>query len=832
VPLLNTIGRLPAGAAAAATSPQAPQAGPAAPFPTVEQESPHATKAGLFPVSFESFGGGNPSGAMILARSFAPNGMGTGSGWTSDRHAEGLMYRGWVYIAVRALAQEIAQRAPVSALLDRGAGDEPEPAKRASGWWTKALNSDVARGTDEVKPLPWNHPLPRLLSNPNGPDTSFEFWYEHEMFMGINGLAYWWVIRNGFGVPVELWILPPAWVTPRWGTTPSWVSHYEVRPYGAARPFVIAADDVIAFKAKHPWEKRDGYSPLVAGNLWVDSSNSIDRTRLAAFKNGSAPSIAVELGEKYGDPTQQAIDRIYEKYFARISGEMNAGRPVITPPGAKVHQLTGVSPQEMGYNESGNTIRDMVLSLFGVPYTIAMIVGGATFENNQESRVAFHQNTINPKLRWYGQVITEKLAKPNFDDSAVVFWEDATPVDAAQRNADMQADFAMGAITPDEVRQERGKPPVEGGIGKHHLAPAGLVKLEHVIDPPEAGEPGGPPEPKPELPAKGLPWWHSKVLVRDSLGREQEHDERGRFGKGGAGSGTPLNHAEVIDLEQLEIGRQEMGLTGADAKKHRALMARYESAGVAAGVPRSAARSLEKEMGGGGKRPTPTSRVPAPHLSEKAKLAKQFASRITAVHQRFAEEFMEAHVAKALGGVSLPDSENCDIVIPKTAAVRRKLLRERDRREKLLAAATAAGKKRPKFEAFNRLVRDSDIAHKVELKTPVKGEQGAIYIKGEAKKSKQAWQKKTGKPIHVVVVDARAAFSESGSHDLSMVKVYYRRGANKMYYGGENSTMHEVGGLGSMKKKLRALIKTPTAELEAIAPKAMPEAKQRKHIRE
>lgn len=242
------------------------------------------------------------------------------------------------------------------------------------------------------------------------------------------------------------------------------VDHYEVRPYGsggASRSLVLPADEVIPFKYKNPLSKIDGYSPLMGGAEWVDTSESIDASRWHSFKNGLWPGMVVTLDPSIADPDDTALNRIYAKFDERLRGETKYHRPIIMPSGVQISELTS-SPREMDFQQSGDQMRDWQMAIHRVGKTIA----GITEEVNYASMVAatanFIMRTIRPKLSYVGQVATEKLAR-RFDDKLVVYWHDLTPDDPQQTTADLTQDWNNDALTQDEYRAVRGRPPLPGG---------------------------------------------------------------------------------------------------------------------------------------------------------------------------------------------------------------------------------------------------------------------------------------------------------------------------------------------------------------------------------
>lgn len=165
-------------------------------------------------------------------------------------------------------------------------------------------------------------------------------------------------------------------------------------------------------------------------------------------------------------------------------------------------------------------------------------------------------------------------------------------------------------------------------------------------------------------------------------------------------------------------------------------------------------------------------RTAPPVLSEKAERAKASHHMVDAHIQRYAEEHNEPRMAKALGGVSFPDSEPIDIVI--------------------------SGE-------------DGVVKHGIELKTVVSNKNSKITMKGDAIARKRSWERKNRATIHTVVIDDSEVFDANGpgEHDEGKRKIYYRRG----YGSFRIPTMYAVKDIA----ELKTLIDTPTRKLPPAA---------------
>lgn len=197
--------------------------------------------------------------------------------------------------------------------------------------------------------------------------------------------------------------------------------------------------------------------------------------------------------------------------------------------------------------------------------------------------------------------------------------------------------------------------------------------------------------------------------------------------------------------------------------------------------------------------------------SEKAKRAMAAHKMVDATIQRYAEEHNEPAFAKAVGGVSFPDSESVDVAIPSSPAMKKQWQIESARYQKEMAD----WKKNPKGPRPQKMNLESPAEHGIELKTMVDNSNNKITMKRSAMERKAEWERKHKAPMHTVVLDDHLVFNAKGegNHDPSKRVMYYRRGYGSFRVG----TMYRVKDI----KELHYLMSLPEKELpkEAQRPK-------------
>lgn len=374
-------------------------------------------------------------------------------------------------------------------------------------YYGKALS--VIKPHEHLEPLETNHLYRRLTDNPNPTDTFFDYQYERIMFLYLTGSSYEWVIPNNFGRPCEKWVIPSHWVWPRTGDgrtvdeehqdADRMIAYYEVRPFGvpgSAGMLTLPPSEVVWTRFKSPLSKLDGYSRLWAVNRWIDTEESITKSRWAQFINKARPELWIELGPGYEDPDDNMIARLEAKIAQKHQGEFNTGKPLITPSGAKA-QVLSFSPNEMDYIQSEDQMAGNILSAMGVPKASVGLVQDMTFGSILATLMGMCEQCLNPLGVMLGQTETKQLAS-RWDERApawstttagghggaaserrVKLWYDNfTPADPAQVNSDIQADGQGYAMTPNEIRALRGRAPYKlGGNNPLVTGPAGIMEF-------------------------------------------------------------------------------------------------------------------------------------------------------------------------------------------------------------------------------------------------------------------------------------------------------------------------------------------------------------------
>lgn len=371
----------------------------------------------------------------------------------------------WVYVGINAWMNEVAGGEPPNIGKIRPANERKKAIAKSLRRKGYIVNKGLGgpREHEEFEPYEHDHPLSQVFRNPNGPDVAFDLWAYTVLFYKLTGKAYWWVLRNDWGVPVEIWPVPSHWVRMVTGSNGIPVGYDVQSPWGF-REFV-PYDDMVTFTAQGPLNRYEGWAVTQAVGSWIDAYESLIRMRLAVWKNGAVPSLHIQLGEAYADPDEQFLGRFYSKWYQRFQGENRSGLPLITGADVEVKGIDGHRPADAlaASNDSEEHMRDMILAALGVPKGV---VGLEPLQDTSAyaPQRAFCRFSVNPFLTYVGQVCTEKIVKTTKGcEDGVMFWDNRVADDQEMIERQIAADAGTGSITPNEIRTIRGREPYPFG---------------------------------------------------------------------------------------------------------------------------------------------------------------------------------------------------------------------------------------------------------------------------------------------------------------------------------------------------------------------------------
>ncbi len=326
-----------------------------------------------------------------------------------------------------------------------------------------------------------DHPLLTLLRQVNPQHNSFDLWELTQTYLEVHGRAYWYLSLNpALGVPDEIWVLPSQNVTPmRKPDSPRPIDYYQYRTGASEQHF--RPEEIIFFRYPDPRDPyAGGLSPLRACFEQVALLSDYAAMKKAIYENQAVPSALVTPEEVIGEEERDRLETQWNQRFRRGG----AGRVLVAESNMKLQILSHSLGDLAQLAEMGATKED-VMNAFHVP------VSYFTKETNLANlQAADHQHkslAVSPRLTRRDQKLNEQLV-PLYDPTGRLFLasEDPVPVNQEMDFREREIDMKYGIVTVNEVRGQRGLPPVPWGDVP--WIPANLWPTTQPRGGPEAGK--------------------------------------------------------------------------------------------------------------------------------------------------------------------------------------------------------------------------------------------------------------------------------------------------------------------------------------------------------
>jgi HK97 family phage portal protein len=308
------------------------------------------------------------------------------------------------------------------------------------------------------------HPLRRLIEQPNPYMTEFDFFAATMVYLDLAGRSYWEKVRSRAGRVVQLWPLRPDWVAPI-SSPQAFIAGYEYRVPGIETPITLPPGDVLDFRVFDPLNLYQGLAPVqVAARVGDVDNATTDMIKLFLEKGGMPPGL-LTTKQKLVDAEVAGIRR---RWRERYGGYEKWTEPAVLDSDA-TYQRTGLTFQEMGFDVLDARSEARICMVLRVPPILVGAKVGldrSTFSNYAEARKALWQDTLMPQYRRLRDECQSDLAT-EFGDDLNLRW-DVSGVPALQEDQSTLWEralkaFAAGGITRNEYRDMLGQETTPSG---------------------------------------------------------------------------------------------------------------------------------------------------------------------------------------------------------------------------------------------------------------------------------------------------------------------------------------------------------------------------------
>ncbi|MEV2277861.1 phage portal protein [Nocardiopsis sp. NPDC049922] len=320
------------------------------------------------------------------------------------------------------------------------------------------------------------HPLRRLLADPNPILSEFELFEITVIHLYLAGTAFWEIVRDQAGRPIQLWPLRPDLV--RFWLQPNGRLRFG---FWTPRGTVDLGEDVIAFRLPNPIDPLVGQPPLRPAIRAVALDNEATDFVKALLQNRAVPGTVITVQQQLDEGI---ADRLVTKWKAKFGGSRR-GEPAVLQKGMDAKVL-GLDLDKLEFPDLRTIAESRICMAFGVPPILISAKVGldrSTFANYAEARRSFWEETIMPLQRRFKDVIVRALL-PLVNDASfsvprrvAVRWDrsEVLALKESEQAIWERANSALraGAITVNDFRRTVGMPLVDGG--DVFLRPAGVM---------------------------------------------------------------------------------------------------------------------------------------------------------------------------------------------------------------------------------------------------------------------------------------------------------------------------------------------------------------------
>ncbi|MHB1424902.1 MAG: phage portal protein [Gemmataceae bacterium] len=303
-----------------------------------------------------------------------------------------------------------------------------------------------------------DHPLLTLLQHANPQLNAFDLWELTTLYQEVHGSAYWYLdLDPVLGVPRAVWILPSQNISPRRAPdSKNLVDYYLYRNGRSEERF--APEQIIPFAYPDPRDPyTSGLSPLRACFEQAALTSDFAAFKKAKFDNHAIPDAIISPDEVMGEEERDRLESQWNNRFRRGG----TGKVVVAESSLKV-SLLNQSMGDLAALADMKATKEDIANAFHVP--VAFFTTKTNLANLQASQSQHMSLAIGPRLKRRDQKLNAQLV-PLYDPSGRLFLasEDPAPLNRDTLIQQQIADLKYGVVSINEIRGERGLPPVPWG---------------------------------------------------------------------------------------------------------------------------------------------------------------------------------------------------------------------------------------------------------------------------------------------------------------------------------------------------------------------------------
>ena len=309
-----------------------------------------------------------------------------------------------------------------------------------------------------------DHPLQKLIDEPNPISDKQNFVQSLIGFRKITGNSYAEVITNSVGEPIQLWSWPSynmkVLINKRDRIPKKYVyleTNGSVYKHEWDIDEITGQSDILHWKEYNPLSDYSGMSPIEAAAYSVDQHNAASAWNKRMLDNSCVPSGLIISEDEIDEEQYKQYQKILSENF---EGPANARKFMILGGGAKWQSIAHTAA-EMDWLEGKNQSARDIATVFSVPNQIVGITGDQTFANYEQARLSLYEDTIIPLMNDLAHDLTRWLGWRYQDNPKIVISIDDIPALSSKRAEKLKSLKEIDYMTINEKRIAAGLEPLD-----------------------------------------------------------------------------------------------------------------------------------------------------------------------------------------------------------------------------------------------------------------------------------------------------------------------------------------------------------------------------------
>lgn len=319
------------------------------------------------------------------------------------------------------------------------------------------------------------HPIIKLLNNPNERMSQYQLLYTTEMFLNIQGETFWYLQKGeNTGTPRAIYILNPVYMTEVVSKSNDLVEQQQLLGWiykdNKGRSIAIEKNDIIYFSYPNPRNLFRSISPMEAGYTYIKTEEYSSAWTANFIYNNATPSGVLAFKGKFA---KEQFKEIVKKYNQDFGGIRNAGKTLMINNAEAEFTKIGISLGEVDLQALKHMTRDDIMFLFRVSKSILGITDDVNRANAEASQYIFMSRVIQPQLDMIADNLQKQLLPQwEYKGEFRLRAKSVVPEDMLTKHTIANQSTCM---TLNEKREFVGLEKIEDEAGNDFFQPAGML---------------------------------------------------------------------------------------------------------------------------------------------------------------------------------------------------------------------------------------------------------------------------------------------------------------------------------------------------------------------